>query len=196
MDFSLGVQDCVRCSRADWGNASVVACLCGRRQLGPCLLWNREGSPAHRCGAVSLMNFTDTVRLLAEQPLRHYASPDCAVPRVGGGQDCSGLFACTQGIAPSMTRLDDYMWDRYLEEASADTSEGSSDVSSWHRFVLASECSSCKRQAAKVDLMPRWHFHRLVAWSLGRLGTSARQVPGWPSHILVCGRAALHLLLS
>ena len=88
MDFSLGVQDCVRCSRADWGNASVVACLCGRRQLGPCLLWNREGSPAHRCGAVSLMNFTDMVRLLAEQPLRHYASLDCAVPRVGGGQDC------------------------------------------------------------------------------------------------------------
>ena len=86
MDFSLGVQDCVRCSRADWGNASVVACLCGRRQLGPCLLWNREGSPAHRCGAVSLMNFTDMVRLLAEQPLRHYASLDCAVPRVEGGR--------------------------------------------------------------------------------------------------------------
>ena len=47
-----------------------------------------------------------------------------------------------------------------------------------------------------VVVWPRWHFHRLVAWSLGRLGTSARQVPGWPSHILVCGRAALHLLLS
>ena len=36
--------------------------------------------------AVSLIDFTDTVRLLAEQALRHYASPDCTVSGVGGGQ--------------------------------------------------------------------------------------------------------------
>ena len=69
----------------------------------PLVTYNRK--IVHRSGfsheAMSFINFIDMVRLLAEQALRHYASPDSAVSRVGGGQGLTNMapYALKDGRA-------------------------------------------------------------------------------------------------